>query len=85
LSWAYHDKNKRYGKYRDSDSTHRPGRPRGSGVKEDKIITSMGVNKELKDIIETYQTEGERYCDTMLRIYRDQNYRIIALKKQLEG
>lgn len=83
MIWFVAHNRKQYPKYKSGDSIRPKGRPKKK--EEDKLPNiTLHITEELKQTIEYHKKDGERASDTLLRIYREQNFRIIDLKRQLD-
>ena len=66
-------------------SRHAGGRPKGSGLKKDKLTLAIRISDDLMDIINSERHDHERLNDTIMRMFRERANKQRDLQKKVDA
>jgi hypothetical protein len=64
---------------------HAGGRPKGSGLKKDRLGLTMRISEDLMDMINSERRDHERLSDTVMRMFRQRANRQRDLQKKVDS
>lgn len=66
-------------------SRHAGGRPKGSGLKKDKLTLAIRISYDLMDIINSERHDHERLNDTIMRMFKERANKQRDLQKKVDA